>query len=350
MKNPKDFRFAIFGKIVYTDHLIKELNARGFPPPVVIVSLDVEYLRDKKLLTPFGLYGDMDTLAKEGLAKVFKLENVNCDEAMKILADHQCNVGFSTSCRNIIKKKVIDHFKGQIFNIHDSYLPDERGGALNTWRILNGINSVGDTIHYLDEGVDSGDIVLQRRVAIEKKYPKPVDYLLAELDNCKILLTQFVDLFMKNDQVPSHKQDHSKSFYYPRLYTEQNGIINWDWDINSIERFIRGFSTPYPGAYTYYRDKKVHILDCSIDETISQQFHPFCNGKVVTILADQTVRVIAGGRALVLKEIRVDDNIMKPASFLSLKYTLKSSWKDIEQARCYVPTTLEMNIPEITEK
>ncbi|MBN1526107.1 MAG: hypothetical protein JW919_00780 [Candidatus Omnitrophica bacterium] len=348
MKQPKDFQFAIFGRIVYTDHLIKELHARGFPPPVAIVSPDEEYMRDKKLLTPYGLCGDMESLASRGLVRIYKMENVNCDEAIEILSGHKCNIGFSTSCRNIIKKMIIDYFKGQIFNIHDSYLPDERGGALNTWRILNGINTVGDTVHYLDEGIDSGDVILQGRVAIKKDHPKPVDYLIAEVDNCKKLLSGFLDILLKEDPVPARPQDHNKSFYYPRLYTEQNGIINWDWDINSVERFIRAFSVPYPGAYTYYNGQKVHILDSYIDTSVSQEFHPFCNGKIVTILDDRYVRVIAGGRALILKEIRVGEKVMDSALYLSVKYTLTSSGKDIEQAKRYVPTTREMNVPEMS--
>lgn len=346
MKRPADFRFAIFGKIIYTDHLIRELSARGFPASIAFVSPDTEYLRDKKLLSPYGLYGDLESLAARKIVKVYKFKNVNCKKVIELLSKHRCNIGFSTSCRNIIKKDVIKHFKGQVFNIHDSYLPDERGGALNTWRILNGINSVGDTIHYLDEGIDSGDVVLQRRVGIKKISPKPVDYLIAEVDNCKKLLTRFLNLLLKGAPLASVPQDHSKSFYYPRLYTEYNGIINWDWDVGYIERFIRGFSVPYPGAYTYYNGKKIHIMDSYIDTSVKQEFHPFCNGKIVTVLDGGNVRVIAGCRALVLTQIRAGEAVLKPAQYLSVKYTLISSGKDIEQAKGYVPTTREMNKPE----
>lgn len=346
MKKPADFRFAIFGKIVYTDHLIKELSIRKFPTPIVIVSRDIEYLRDKKLLSPYGLYGDLESLAGKKMAIVYKMENVNSNEVIELLSEHNCNIGFSTSCRNIIKKAIINHFKGKIFNIHDSYLPDERGGALNTWRILNGINSVGDTIHYLDEGIDSGDIVLQRRVDIKKASPKPIDYLKAEVDNCKRLLSRFLDLLLKGGPLPSVPQDHGKSFYYPRLYTELNGIINWDWDVEYVERFIRGFSTPYPGAYTYCNGEKIHIIHSYIDTSVRKRFHPFCNGKIVTVLGGGNIRVIAGGRALVLTQLRVGEKFLRPAQYLSVKNTLISSGNDIEQAKSYVPTTREMNRPE----
>ena len=71
IRKPEEFKFAIFGRIVYTDHLIKELNSRGFPCPIVITSLDEEYIRDKRLLTQFGLYGNLEGLVERGFAKLF---------------------------------------------------------------------------------------------------------------------------------------------------------------------------------------------------------------------------------------------------------------------------------------
>jgi len=346
IRKPEEFKFAIFGRIFYTDHLIKELNSRGFPRPIVITSLDEEYIRDKRILTQFGLYGNLERLVERGLAKLYKYENINDIEVLNILKENHCNIALSTSCRNIIKKDIIKYFQNNIFNIHDSFLPDERGGALNTWRILNGIDSVGDTIHYLDEGIDSGNIVLQKKVLINKKRPKPVDYLIAEKENCHNLLSEFLDILINYSEVPSVKQDNNLSFYYPRLFTEINGAINWNWDISSVERFIRGFSNPYPGAYTYYRGKKINIIDAFIDDSIDKDFHPFSNGKIVTIMDNNCVRVIAGRRAMILTEISVDGESMKPGKYLTLRFTLTSKRKELDHAKTYVPTTKAMNEQE----
>lgn len=343
MRNPKEFNFAIFGRIIHTDYFIKALHKNGFPMPLVITSPDEEYIRDKRLLIPYGLYGDLESLEKESLAKLYKMETVNSKECLDLLAKHGCNVGISINCRNIIKKSVIDFFNGQIFNIHDSYLPNERGGALNTWRILNNIGMVGDSIHYLEEGIDTGPVIVRRELPINTQYPRPIDYLIAEVDNCKYLIDEFIKILLKNDRVPCTPQENNKSFYFPRLFTEINGCIDWDWDAIFVERFIRGFSTPYPGAFTCYRNKQIHILDAYIDESVSRTFHPLCNGKIVTILDNKNVRVIAGGRALVLTEITVDGESVKPSEFLSVKYTLNSKSDDLTRARCHVPTTREMN-------
>jgi len=349
MKNKSniiDCRFAVLGKIIHTDFFIRQLREHGFPKPLVIVSLDEEYYRDERLLEPYGLYSQIEDLAQEDLCDLYKMKSVNCDEAISLFDQYKSNIGISINCRNIIKKTIIDYFGGKIFNLHDSYLPNERGGALNTWRILNGINEVGNTIHYLEEGIDSGPVVVQKKTKINKEFPESVDYLKVEKDNCEVILAEFVGLVMGGNKIPAIEQENDESLYYPRLYTEVNGVINWDWDIESIERFVRGFSSPYPGAFTYYRDEKIHILKCRIDGNAEQSFHPFLNGKIVTVLNNKDIRVIAGCRALIISEISVGGVQVRPGDHLSTRYTFHSPTDELLRARLHVPTTLSMNKSE----
>ena len=86
------------------------------------------------------------------------------------------------SCRSIIGKKVIDFFDGKIFNIHPAYLPKERGGGIFSWRILNNIKEISATIHYLDEGIDTGNIVLQEKGILEKNVFKNQDEINAHVN------------------------------------------------------------------------------------------------------------------------------------------------------------------------
>lgn len=344
-KDLSNIRFAVLGKIIHTDFFIKSIAELGFPKPLVIVSLDEEYYRDERLLAPHGLYSDIEKLADKGLCNLYKLKSVNSEEAFKLFDKFNCNLAFSINCRNIIKRDVINYFSGNIFNLHDSFLPNERGGALNSWRILNGINQVGNTIHFLEEGIDTGPIIVQRKVEIEDPYPMSLDYLKAEKDNCEVILSKFIDMLITEKPIEASDQENDKSFYFPRLFTEENGLINWDWDVEMIERFIRAFSLPYPGAYSYYCDKKVHIVKAIIDDS-KNEFHPFANGKVVTIMDNQDVRVIAGGKAIIIKEIRVNDENMRPGELLSVKHTFHSPEDQLIKAKLHVPTTLSMNIEE----
>ena len=336
------YRFVILGKIIHTDFLVRLFKEYGFPKPLVITSLDEEYYRDERLLTPHKLYSNIEDLAKNGYCDLYKMKTVNCEEAINLFDKYKINTGISINCRNIIKKEIIDYFETPLFNLHDSYLPNERGGALNTWRILNGIYEVGNTLHHLNEGIDAGDILLQEKTKITKDSPQTIDYLHSETTNCEKILSKFVDMLRLNKPFKPIKQDNDSSFYYPRLFTEINGLINWDWDVLSIERFIRAFSSPYPGAYTYFRNKRICILKCSIEES-GNSFHPFVNGKIVTILDNNFARVVAGGKSLIIEEISVDGEAVLPGTFLDVKYNLSSPEDELRNAKNYVPTTLSMN-------
>lgn len=346
MPSEQNFNFAVFGRHATSADFIKKLHEKGFPVPTVIISKDDEYIRDQRLLKPFDLYGNLELLAEKGWANLYKLKNINCSEAIKILTDHKCNIALSISCRNIIKSEVINLFNGKIFNLHDSFLPNERGGALNSWRILNNIDSMGCTIHHLDEGIDTGAIVLQKETKISKPYPKPVDYLFAEVENGKWLIESFIKLILTSDSISYQAQDNDKSLYFPRLFTEKNGIINWDWEIDYIERFIRAFSSPYPGAFSYYRGKIIRFLDVAIDKSMENEFHPYGNGKIVTLMDDGSIRVIAGRHALIVKAVAVEGKEETPAKVLDVKYSLISPHDELLKAREYVPNTKAMNIVE----
>ncbi|MDB4229116.1 formyltransferase family protein [Paracoccaceae bacterium] len=344
-----DYSFVIFGKIIHTDFFIKLLDRNGFPKPLVIVSLDEEYFRDERLLSPFGLYSDVEALARDGLCNLYKMKTVNCQEVIDLLDQYKVNVGISINCRNIIKKEIIDYFDNPILNLHDSYLPDERGGALNTWRILNGVSEVGNTLHVLEEGVDTGAILVQEKTLINKDKPYPIDYLQAESINCEIILQTYVNSLVEDKALLPVNQENDKSYYYPRLYTEVNGIINWDWDINSIEQFVRAFASPYPGAWSLYQGDKIHILSCQVENSVNR-FHPFANGKIVTILDDKSVRVIAGGRPLIIQSIGINGQQRAPGEVLRIKHSLQSPDEQLKHARYHVPTTLSMNKSETKYK
>jgi methionyl-tRNA formyltransferase len=342
MKKLNELRFAVLGRIVYTDHFVKELSRKGFPKPVVIVSPDSEYRRDRRIFSNHGLFGDLENLENEGLCELHKYPTVNCKEVRDLLLRKRCNIAISINCRNIVKSPLIEFFDGNIFNVHDSYLPNERGGALVTWRILNNITTAGNTIHYLEEGVDTGPIVLRRKFNISKENPMPIDFLKAEYGNCKELLSEFTDLVLEDD-IPSFPQDNDKSLYFPRLFTEVNGAIDWDWHVVHIERFIRAFGSPYPGAFSYFREKRVHILASSIDNLYDTGFHPFANGKIVTLLDDGRVRVVAGCKTMIIDKISVDGLEVEPADFFELRFSMYTPIDQLNDAKLHVPTTVEMN-------
>ena len=81
----------------------------------------------------------------------------------KYLADNNIEMIISYGYRHIIKKSIIEYVKGNIINLHISYLPWNRGADPNLWSFLEN-SPKGVTIHYIDEGIDTGDIITQKKI------------------------------------------------------------------------------------------------------------------------------------------------------------------------------------------
>ena len=85
-------------------------------------------------------------------------------------------------------------------------------------------------------------------------------------------------------------------------------------------------------------------------ENSENNFHPFANGKIVTILDNKSVRVIAGGKPLIIESIAVEGQEKAPGELLQVKHSLHSPDEQLKNARYHVPTTLSMNKSEMKYK
>ena len=327
----RDISWAIFGRHPTQDSFIERLHREGCPAPIVVVSPEDNYARDRRLLIEHGLFGSLDQLVSEGKARLYEFADVNDPECLRMLIEQECHVVLSTACRNIIKKPLIDHFEGRIFNLHGASLPRERGGALNTWRILNDVRDVGSTLHLVEEGVDSGPIVFQHSVTVDKPQPLPIDYDLAMGASARRVFGDFCDALATNQPLVCVPQNADESLYLPRLYTELNGAIDLDWPIWDIERFIRAFSDPYPGAFSFVKDEKIHFHDARIEQ--ERGFHPFCNGRVVTVLGDGKARIVAGGGLILVREVTRGGHRGPAGKLLKARQTLRTPAPVLHEAR-----------------
>jgi methionyl-tRNA formyltransferase len=146
--------------------------------------------------------------------------------------------------------------------IHGSLLPKYRGGAPLVWAIINGEKETGLTLFYLEDGVDDGDIIDQKSFPIEEE--DTIKDLLVKLeeDSIKVLLNNLPKIEKGN--APRIKQDETIATYVPQRKPE-DGEINWEWDSKRIKNFIRAQTKPYPGAFTFMKNKKIIIWDASIE-------------------------------------------------------------------------------------
>lgn len=133
-------------------------------------------------------------------------------------------------------------------NVHASLLPEYRGAAPIHRAIIDGRRETGVTTIYLDEGWDTGDIILQRRVPIT--YEDTVGALHDRLAEAGAGLLLETLAAITRGEAPRTPQDESRASYALKL-TNADGAIPWSRDAGAIHDLVRGMN-PWPGAYTWY--------------------------------------------------------------------------------------------------
>lgn len=148
--------------------------------------------------------------------------------------------------------------------VHASLLPKYRGGAPITWAIINGETTTGVTFFYMCDGIDEGNIIAQKGFAIEDADNCATVYEKATQASIQILRDYLPRLAAGT--TPRTPQDHSQATYFP-LRRPEDGQIDWAWSAKRVRDFIRAQTKPYPGAFTYFNNKKVIIWDADVLET-----------------------------------------------------------------------------------
>lgn len=156
--------------------------------------------------------------------------------------------------RHLISRSVIESCDGKIFNLHPSLLPKYRGCSSLTWAIINGEGEAGYTYHYIDEGCDTGPIIIQKPIKIETWDTQQTLYLRTIFAG----MTDFQNAFDLVAEGKMGRPQSGQSSFYPRG-CPHGGEINPLWEIEYIERFIRAMNYP-PYAPAKYNGREVRTI------------------------------------------------------------------------------------------
>lgn len=187
-----------------------------------------------------------------------KVQNVNSVEFIEQLRTYQCDLLVSMSFNQIFKRQIIDLTRYKIINCHAGQLPFYRGRNILNWALINDESEFGITVHYVDEGIDTGDIILQDLHPIQD-----IDNYFTLLNRayieCASILYKAVCMF-KNGKVEGRKQKdiHPTGFYCNK---RKNGDedINWNNSSRNIFNFIRSICNPGPMARSFIDGSEVRI-------------------------------------------------------------------------------------------
>lgn len=135
--------------------------------------------------------------------------------------------------------------KGTV-NLHGSLLPDYRGAAPINWAVINGDRTTGLTTFFIDENIDTGDILLQREYPIGENETAGELYARLMIAGADLMLETVA--MIDEDRAKPIRQPNRQTRPAPKLFKE-NGLIDWSLDARAIHNKIRGMN-PVPGAYT----------------------------------------------------------------------------------------------------
>ena len=194
---------------------------------------------------------------------------------------------------------------------HPSLLPKHRGPSSINWAIISGATKTGLTIFWPSDGLDEGDILLQKEVDVDQDDTLGIVYFQKIFPIGVEAVIESIEL-VRAGNPPRIKQDESKSTY-ESWCKHEDAKIDWTKPVADVYNLIRG-TNPQPGAWTTHNGEVLKIFDCSMSEVSGQP------GEVKEISEDGIIVVTKGG-GLLIKRVRPEND----KKLNSYEYALKSA-------------------------
>lgn len=177
--------------------------------------------------------------------------------------------GISTYFPFIIENRVIKLFKYGVVNIHGGLLPNYRGTFSSVWSIINNEKYTGASLHYIDAGIDTGNIIKVKRCIISKKDTGYTLYLKVSKLSFE-LFREYIFMILNKKRIISKKQKIVKNSYYSRKLPN-NGEIIWHAKSKDIYNFCRALYFPgFKFAIAKYKKQEIQISSVKVMRTKSQ--------------------------------------------------------------------------------
>lgn len=246
MSASKKFRIGYFADGPWSHEAFKLLNGDN--------SIEIAFIMPRvdtvdETLKEFALEFNIEYLFPE---------KINTPSFLKKAKRYNCDLFVSMSFNQIFRKPVIDTPRKKTINCHAGKLPFYRGRNILNWALINDEKEFGITVHFVDEGIDTGDIILQRTFPITDRD----DYnslLQIAYKECAFILYDAVKLIQKGKYtVTEQKKIHPVGFYCGRRGPGDE-IIDWNNDSRTLFNFIRAIAAPGPKAHTTCKGNVVRI-------------------------------------------------------------------------------------------
>lgn len=244
-------RSALVGSVESTQVTLEALVRYGVAPEVLCTLPREKSIRHSDFV-------DLQPVADRYGIRVLAAPNSNAPEVIaqlhQLQLDHIFVIGWSQIC----KPEFLAVARSGGIGYHPALLPQNRGRAVIPWTILQGLTRTGGTIFWMDEGVDSGDIIMQDAFDV------------APDETARSLYDKHINLlrYMLDQTIPALKvgsatrvpQQHDQATWCAKR-TPIDGLIDWKQSAQTVWTLIRAVGQPYPGAFSYWQNRKLVIWE-----------------------------------------------------------------------------------------
>lgn len=222
--------------------------------------------------------------------------------------------------RRMIRQSVLSCAKIASVGSHFSPLPRYRGFAPLNWVLINGERETAVNVFFLADEVDAGDIIARSMIPISDQ-----DDINSLTEKCVAALPDVLKravVQLETGQPQGEKQDDSLATYTCSRNPE-DGLIDWKASSKAIYNLVRALTYPWPGAYTYYRGRRIYIWRCEIVD--EKPYEGRVCGKVISI-SERGFKVLTGDGSVLVTEYSTDphDTQVREITVTSIRETLGS--------------------------
>jgi methionyl-tRNA formyltransferase len=271
-------------------------------PIVRVVTLD------NKFADRHSDFCNLQTLAQDYNVPVTLVDNVNAAHVLETLQSDEPDYVLVIGWSQLLKDQLLQLPKVGTIGFHPALLPKHRGRAAVPWAIINRLQESGVTLFHIDDGVDSGDIVYQYRFELEPDETATTLYAKVS-DHLVLLMRDLAQDLASGQPLPRRRQDESQATYTSKR-TKQDGLIDWTKPAEEVWTLIRATTRPYPGAFTFYRERPLTIWSADLIELSNHIAMP---GQVATLEPRGPI-VQCGTGQIQLREVQPEQRSSLPAT------------------------------------
>lgn len=301
-------RIAFMGTPKFALASLKALLDNGENVVCVVTQPDRPRGRGRKVMAP-----PVKELALEASIPVLQPESIRDERFHGILRDYKPDIIILVAFGKILPGSIITLPPLGTINVHGSLLPRYRGAAPIQWALINGEEKTGVTVMQMDEGVDTGDILLQESISITPQDTAgTLSVKLAELGG--ETLVRALDL-LRTDSLQPLGQEDARASYAPLLQKE-DGVVDWSQSARRISGLIRGLD-PWPATVTTLAGKRLRLFSPQVEQN-SSCCSTFTKPGTICRADRNGLLVKTGKGCLLIREVQPEGSRrMEVAAFIS---------------------------------